>query len=100
PSTPEPADAMERKAVNDAVAYIRSLAERRGRNADWAEEAVRSAASLSARAAPENDVIDLIATSLDDLLAQLDGRRIDMGGGATVTLATADLVLERIEPDW
>jgi membrane-bound serine protease (ClpP class) len=100
PTAPEPADASERKAVNDAVAYIRSLAEMRGRNAEWAEQAVRSAASLSARAALANDVIDLVATSLDDLLAQLDGRRIDMGAGATITLATDGLALERVEPDW
>jgi membrane-bound serine protease (ClpP class) len=95
----EPRTAEERKAVNDAVAYIRGLAEQRGRNADWAERAVRSAASLSARAALEQRVIDLIADDLDDLLAQLDGRTVDVAGGPR-TLATADIAVERVEPDW
>ena len=71
PSLPELATAMERKAVNDAVAYIRSLAERRGRNADWAEDAVRLASSLSAEQALEQNVIDIVATDLSDLLQQL-----------------------------
>src|ERR1700733_13367758 len=70
---------MERKVVNDAVAYIRGLAELRGRNADWAEQAVRGAASLSATAALQNHVIDLIARDVPDLLAQLDGRRVKVG---------------------
>jgi membrane-bound serine protease (ClpP class) len=95
----EPATASERKAVNDAVAYIRSLAEQRGRNADWAEQAVRSAASLSAQAALENGVIDLIATDLADLLVKLDGRTVALDG-RTVQLATAGLLYERVEPDW
>ena len=98
-NAPQPATAEERKAVNDAVAYIRSLAEQRGRNADWAEQAVRSAASLSARAALEQHVIELIADDLDDLLAKLDGRAVDVAG-VTRTLATKDLVLERVDPDW
>ena len=61
-------DTMSRKVVNDAVAYIRGLAERRGRNADWAESAVRDAESISASVALEKNVIDLIAESLPDLL--------------------------------
>src|SRR5690606_31197588 len=96
---PEPGTASERKAINDAVAYIRSLAERRGRNADWAERAVRSAESLSSSAALELNVIDLIANDLDDLLVKLDGRRIELDSGPVV-LDTDDLVYERIEPDW
>lgn len=96
---PEPGTAEERKAVNDAVAYIRSLAEQRGRNADWAERAVRSAASLSAQAALDQQVIDLIAADVPDLLAKLDGRRVRVGD-ADVVLATANAVVERIEPDW
>ncbi|HEX6999594.1 MAG TPA: nodulation protein NfeD [Gammaproteobacteria bacterium] len=99
PAPPEPATASERKAINDAVAYIRSLAERRGRNADWAEAAVRSAESLSAQAALERNVIDLIAVDLDDLLQKLDGRRV-MLDGETVELDTDTLVIERMEPDW
>ena len=96
---PEPTNASERKAINDAVAYIRSLAERRGRNADWAERAVRSAESLSAEAALAQGVIDLIATDLADLLAKLDGRKVAVNG-SEVTLATTGLVYERVEPDW
>jgi membrane-bound serine protease (ClpP class) len=97
--TPAPASASERKAVNDAVAYIRSLAERRGRNADWAERAVRSAESLSADAALANDVIDLVAIDLVDLLRQLDGRTLTVNG-ESVVLATSGAAVDRFEPDW
>jgi membrane-bound serine protease (ClpP class) len=96
---PAPATASERKAINDAVAYIRSLAERRGRNSDWAERAVRSAESLSAEAALANGVIDLIATDVAELLLKLDGREVALDGG-TVTLATTGAAIERFEPDW
>jgi membrane-bound serine protease (ClpP class) len=99
PRVPEPTNASERKAINDAVAYIRSLAEQRGRNADWAERAVRSAESLSAEAALAEGVIDLIAADLADLLAKLDGRRVEVSG-RELTLATTGLVYERVEPDW
>ena len=95
----EPGSAMERKVINDAVAYIRGLAELRGRNADWAESAVRSAESLSATAALSKGVIDLIARDIPDLLAQVDGRDIKLASG-TVKLATRDLPIENIEPDW
>jgi membrane-bound serine protease (ClpP class) len=95
-SAPEPATTEERKAINDAVAYIRSLAERRGRNADWAERAVRSSASLSAQAALDAGVIDLIAGNLDDLLRQLDGRTID---GRRLSLPPSTAITQ-IEPDW
>jgi membrane-bound serine protease (ClpP class) len=98
-SVPQPTTAPERKAINDAVAYIRSLAEQRGRNADWAESAVRSAESLSAESALAMNVIDLIATDLADLLAKLDGRTVTVAG-RTVTLATGGLLYERAEPDW
>jgi membrane-bound serine protease (ClpP class) len=101
--TPEkqeaPADPMKSKVVNDAVAYIRSLAELRGRNADWAESAVREAASLSAEEALELGVIDLMAKSVPDLLAAIDGRTVELPSGDAV-LATSGLVLERVEPDW
>ena len=70
---------MEHKVINDAVAYIRSLAELRGRNAEWAESAVRGAASLSATAALKDHVIDLIARDLPDLLARIDGREVRVG---------------------
>ncbi|TVQ45227.1 MAG: nodulation protein NfeD [Gammaproteobacteria bacterium] len=91
--------AQERKAVEDAVAYIRSLAEKRGRNADWAESAVRDAASLSSSEALEQNVIDLIAISVGDLLTQMDGRVVEVAGEDR-TLATSGLAVTRIEPDW
>ena len=94
-----PGTAMERKAVNDAVAYIRGLAELRGRNADWAEAAVRTAASLSATAALEQKVIDVIAADLPDLLKQIDGREVKTSKGA-LRLNTAGSVIERVEADW
>jgi len=78
--------ASDRKAVNDAIAYIRSLAELRGRNVEWAEDAVRSAASLSAGEALERGVIDLMADNLADLLEKLDGREL-MAGGVKRTLS-------------
>jgi membrane-bound serine protease (ClpP class) len=94
-----PRNAMEVKAVNDAVAYIRSLAELRDRDADWAEKAVREAASLSARQAHERNVIDIVARDIDDLLAQLHGRTVTVRD-ATMTLATENLAVEHVEPDW
>ena len=94
-----PPDAEEAKVVNDAVAYIRSLAERYGRNADWAEQAVRGAASLSATAAQKQHVVELIATSVDDLLRQADGRMVQLADG-TVKLSTAQYELRRIAPGW
>jgi len=92
-------DAKTKKAVHDAAAYIRSLAELRGRNADWAESAVREAVSLSAEAALKANVIDVIATSIDDLLRQIDGRTVKLVSGE-ITLNTRDLNVVRIEPDW
>lgn len=97
--TPGSGDAKQRKAVNDAVAYIRSLAQLRGRNADWAEQAVREAASLAAEEALERDVIDLVATDLSSLLAQLDGYAVEVQG-RTQELATEGMQVETIEPDW
>ena len=94
-----PASAMERKAVNDAVAYIRGLAELRGRNADWAERAVREAASLSAEAALKQNVTDVIAPDRDALLRLLHGRKVQ-AGGTTVTLATRGAAVTVMEPDW
>jgi membrane-bound serine protease (ClpP class) len=94
-----PATAMERKVVNDAVAYIRGLAELRGRNAEWAEQAVRGAASLTATAALQQHVIDLVARDLPDLLVRLDGREVRLGE-RSVKLATRDLEVLRAKPDW
>ena len=91
--------AMERKAVNDAVAYIRGLAEQRGRNADWAEKAVREAVSLPSAEALEQNVIDVIAADMAGLLAAIDGREVETAGGR-ITLATSALTVERRQPDW
>jgi membrane-bound serine protease (ClpP class) len=96
---PMPANAAERKAVNDAVAYLRSLAELRGRNADWAERAVREGASLSNSQALAMNVIDLVANDLTELLAALDGREIKLPS-RTVKLSTSGLVLHDVQPDW
>jgi membrane-bound serine protease (ClpP class) len=96
---PTPADSKERKVINDAAAYIRSLAVLRGRNASWAEESVRKASSLSAGEALEKGVIDLVAGDLDTLLQQLDGRQVNLPQGVD-TLSTQGLILEVIEPDW
>ena len=91
--------AMEHKMVNDAVAYIRGLAQLRGRNADWAEQAVRQAASLEAGKALQEHVIDLIADNVDDLMAKLDGRKVKVLGEER-TLHTAGIELETMAPDW
>src|SRR6202008_898523 len=90
PFRPRRGSAMERKVTNDAVAYIRGLAELRGRNADWAEDAVRNAASLSATDALAKHVTDVIARDLPDLLRQIDGREVQIGN-ASVKLATRGL---------
>ncbi|MGY4226229.1 membrane-bound ClpP family serine protease [Bradyrhizobium sp. USDA 4503] len=96
----ETKDAMTAKVTNDAVAFIRSLAELRGRNADWAEKAVRDAATLSANAALQANVIDLTARDPADLLRQVDGRTIELPGGKTQRLATTDTAIEAIDPTW
>jgi membrane-bound serine protease (ClpP class) len=99
PPAPELATAMERKVVNDATAYLRSLAELRGRNVEWAEQAVRGAASLSASDALKMHVIDVVARDVPDLLAQINGREVQIAN-RPVKLATAGLTIERIDPDW
>ncbi len=96
----KPKDAMTAKITNDAVAFIRSLAELRGRNADWAEKAVREAASLSADAALREHVIDLVAPDQVQLLRQVDGRTVELAGGTTRRLATKGAVIAPIDPGW
>jgi len=90
---------LERKVINDAVAYIRGLAQLRGRNQEWAEKAVREAASLPASDALAINVIDIVATDRADLLKQIDGREIVIKG-QTKRLQTAGLTLIEISPDW
>ncbi|RPH66213.1 MAG: nodulation protein NfeD [Burkholderiales bacterium] len=94
-----PASAMEAKVVNDAVAYIRSLAQLRGRNADWAESAVREGASLSAEEARARNVIDLMATSVTNLLELAHGRTVTVGE-RSVVLDTSGIAQLAIDPDW
>jgi len=98
-AAPEPATASERKAVNDAVSYIRGLAERRGRNAEWAERAVRSADSISSQTALELGVVDFIAADLDDLMRQIDGTEVEVAG-RNVTLSTGNVTFDNYEADW
>ena len=97
----EPAlsDPMTSKMVNDAVAYIRSLAEMRGRNVEWAEEAVRKASSLSSNQALEKNVIDFIATDIHDLLNKINGKTVKVNE-KEILLETSDVELEFVTPDW
>jgi membrane-bound serine protease (ClpP class) len=92
-------DALSRKMVNDAAAYIQGLAELHGRNAAWAEEAVRKAASLPASEALRLHVIDAIADDIPDLLRQIDGRSAWVAG-KTERLMTASLDIVAAPPDW
>jgi len=92
-------DAMTAKMTNDAVAFIRSLAELRHRNADWAEEAVREAASLSSQAAFDKGVIDLVAQTSEELLARIDGREVQVLGERR-RLATVGVPIRLEEPGW
>lgn len=92
-------NAMERKVINDAVAFIRGLAERHGRNADWAERAVREAATLTASEALAQEVVDVVAENMEDLLAQIDGRTVEMKTGPA-TVSSADLPVRDYTPDW
>jgi len=96
---PKSGSAMERKVMNDAIAYIRGLAEAHGRNADWAEKAVTEAATLTATEALEMNVIDLIAADHAELFQKINGLEIEVNN-RTITLDTEALVVERIEQSW
>jgi len=93
-------EAMEEKVVNDAAAYIRSIAEAHGRNMEWAEKAVRESVSATEQEALELNVIDIVAPDLDALVSQLDGREVTMLGGAVVTLHTQGATINRIPMSW
>jgi len=97
--TTGPTDVMSRKAINDAVAWVRALATKRGRNADWAELAVREAASITASEALEIGVIDLIAKDVGGLLEQVHGRTVEVQGRERV-MDTSSLLVEQLEPSW
>jgi membrane-bound serine protease (ClpP class) len=94
------AAALARKQVHDAAAYIRGLAQLRGRNAEWGERAVREAVSLSADEALAQHVIDLEARDVPDLLAKLDGRKVTTAAAADVVLATRGAEVVTFAPDW
>ena len=89
----------ERKAINDTVAWLRSLAQLRGRDLDFADKAVREAATLTADEARKQGVVEIVAGSVNDLLAQADGRKV-MVGGEERTLATREATVVVVEPDW
>ena len=96
-----PGSTMERKVINDSVAYIRGLARRHGRNADWAEKAVRDAATLTANEALKENVIDVVAENREQLLAQLPDREVLLAGGAKkISSETAELPVVTYAPDW
>ncbi|WP_022947782.1 NfeD family protein [Methylohalobius crimeensis] len=98
-TAPSTGNAMQHKMVNDAVAYIKGLAKLRGRNAEWAEKAVREAATLTAEEALQQNVIDLVAGDVGDLLRQLEDRKVVVLG-REITLQTSGLPLKKYEPDW
>jgi len=90
-------ETMEEKVVNDAAAYIRSIAEAHGRNIEWAEKAVRESVSATEQEALELNVIDMVAADLDALVSQLDGRQVTMLGGRVITLQTQGAALNHID---
>lgn len=95
----EGSETLEKKATNDAVAFITELARLRGRNVEWAEDAVRQAASLGATEAVEMNVVDGTASTLDDLLQAMDGHQVDVGGDVTVTIETWDAAAQEPSVD-
>jgi membrane-bound serine protease (ClpP class) len=90
---------MEKKVVNDAAAYIRSLAERNGRNAEWAEDSVRKSVSVAAEEALKEHVVDIVSPDLNSLLKSVNGWKVKTGMGE-ITLKTADAVIVRKEMGW
>jgi membrane-bound serine protease (ClpP class) len=99
PTPGAPDSAMERKVLNDSISYIRGLAEAHGRNADWAEDAVRNAATLTATEALDQNVIDLIADNRAELLQAINGREVRVKNEA-FTIDSEGLVVEKLEPNW
>jgi membrane-bound serine protease (ClpP class) len=95
----EPKSAEQNKAINDVLAMLRSLAQLRGRSAEWAEKAVRDAATLTALEAQKEGVVELVADSLSDVLAQADGRKV-MVAGVETTLRTKNAEIVAAVPDW
>ena len=94
-----PKSPMQTKAINDLIAYIKSLAELHGRNSEWAEKAVTEAATLTARGALKNNVINIIAKDVSELLVKLHGRSVEPNN-SPVTLDTENIAINHIDPDW
>lgn len=92
-------EAMRKKVTNDAVAKVRAMAEKYGRNADWAEKAVREAASITASEALEKNVVEIVAGDVDHLLSQVDGFVVDLPGGER-TMHTKNAAIVEYEPTW
>jgi len=99
-ATPPAADAMTRKLVNDAAAWLRALAQLRGRNVEWADQAVRDGVSLSATEAQAQHVIDFIATDRAGLLAQAHGRVVRMHDGVELRVDSRGASTIDVAPDW
>ena len=93
-------EAMKNKALEDTSAFIRGLAEMRGRNAEWAQSAVTEAKSLTAEEALKENVIDMIATNRGELISKLNGREVVLKNGTTVTLDTEAAPVQEFKPDW
>lgn len=87
---------MEKKIENDTAAFVAGIAERRSRNVEWAQKAVRESESITASKALELKVIDLIAEDLPELLRKIDGRRVDLGGGDIRKLRTASAEIRNV----
>lgn len=94
-----PDDAMTAKVTKDAIAYIKSLAKMRGRNVKWAEKAVTEAASLPADEALQDNVINLMASDVPNLLTKLNGYKVEIKG-QTIILDTKNVHIEQVQPDW
>jgi membrane-bound serine protease (ClpP class) len=94
----QPETAAQRKAINDVVAFLRSLAQMRGRNLEFAEKAVREAATLTAEEASNQGVVDFMAASLEELLAKMDGRKVELANGEKI-LNSKNAKITTIEPD-
>ncbi len=93
-------ETMAKKVENDLAAYARSLAEKRGRNVKWAEDSIRESASITESEALKENMIDLVANDLGDLLEKLQGREVTLDTGKVVVLRTKGAVTERFEPSW
>jgi membrane-bound serine protease (ClpP class) len=98
-AVPQNEESMRAKQVNDAAAYLRGLAQMRGRNAEWAERAVRESVSLSAEEAVREKVVDIMAKDRTELLAKLDGRSVNVAGTER-QLHTKDAAIVELIPDW